>query len=63
MRRVIPLWISIPWWFAAMGLLLNWMIHARGDARAFQWEWAPFTLWITLCHRMREPSKPYPRWQ
>lgn len=61
-RRAIPLWISIPWWFVALGILLNWMIHARGDDRAFQWEWAPFALWIALCHRMREPSKPYPRW-
>jgi hypothetical protein len=62
-RRVIPLWISIPWWFAAMAILFCWEFSQRRDALGSELAWLPMMLWVLFADRMRNPEKSYPRWK
>ena len=59
MRRVIPLWISIPWWVAAMAICIY------SEATGF-WPgmaYTPIVAWALSADRMRIPEKPFPRWK
>jgi hypothetical protein len=61
-RRVIPLWISIPWWFAGMAIVMCWHLSGRPE----QWGelgYLPIVTWALFADRMRDLEKPYPRWK